>query len=63
MLEYQELKQKSSKDLTKELAKLREELRTLRFKAASGQLKKVAEIRKVRKMVARILFLLSTKTE
>ena len=57
----QELKEKTRKELNQILADKRENLRKLRFNLASGKVKDVREIRKVRKDIARILTLLNKK--
>lgn len=62
-MEYKELKNKSESELHKILAEHRDELRDLRFKDASKQLKDVREIRKIRKIVARALMLLNEKVK
>jgi large subunit ribosomal protein L29 len=54
-MEMKELKDKSSKELNALLDEQREQLRTLRFRDASGQLKQVRDIRQVRRDIARIL--------
>lgn len=46
---------KSDQELRTELAELREQLRELRFKLVSGDLKKVREVRGVKKTIARML--------
>ncbi len=56
-----EFKQKSEKDLKKILRDSRERLRQLRFNLASGKVKNVREIRKLKKDIARILTILNTK--
>jgi ribosomal protein L29 len=58
-MDFKELKTKSANDLQKMLKLHREELRSLRFKVASGQFKNVREMRKVKNTIARILTLLS----
>ncbi|MEK9130003.1 MAG: 50S ribosomal protein L29 [Patescibacteria group bacterium] len=60
-MKVKELKQKSEIELQKLLQESREKLRELRFKVALKQLKKVMEIRRVKKMIARILTLLNIK--
>jgi large subunit ribosomal protein L29 len=56
-----EFKQKSEKDLKKILRDSRERLRQLRFNLASGKVKNVREIRKLKKDIARILTILNIK--
>lgn len=53
-----ELRQRSKDELQKILADGREKLRQLRFDLASGKVKNVREIRKIKKDIARILTLL-----
>ena len=56
-----EFKQKSEKELRKILIDSRERLRQLRFNLASGKVKNVREIRKLKKDIARMLTILNTK--
>ncbi|KKR31964.1 MAG: 50S ribosomal protein L29 [Candidatus Falkowbacteria bacterium GW2011_GWF2_39_8] len=58
-MELKELKTKSVSELHRQLAESRDSLRDLRFKDASKQLKKVREIRVVKKVIAQILTLLN----
>ncbi|PKL72360.1 50S ribosomal protein L29 [Candidatus Kuenenbacteria bacterium HGW-Kuenenbacteria-1] len=60
-MKIKELKQKSEVELQKLLQESREKLRELRFKIALKQLKKVRNIRDVKKLIARILTLLNKK--
>lgn len=53
-----ELRQKSKSELQRILADNRERLRQLRFDLASGKVKNVREIRKIKKEIAQILTLL-----
>ncbi|MCD5396525.1 MAG: 50S ribosomal protein L29 [Candidatus Pacebacteria bacterium] len=55
------LRQKDVKDLRKLERELREKLRQLRFDLASGKVKNVREIRKVKKDIARILTIIREK--
>jgi large subunit ribosomal protein L29 len=57
-MELKELKTKSEAELHRLLAESREQVRELRFKDASRQLKDVREIREVKKLIAQILTLL-----
>lgn len=57
-MKFQELKSKPVAELQKMLAESRQQLRELKFKTASGQLKNVREIRIVRQTIARVLMLL-----
>ncbi len=58
-MKIKELKQKSENELQKLLQESREKLRELKFKIASKQLKKVRELRSVKKLIAKILTLLN----
>lgn len=60
-MDLKELKNKSEKELHRILAEKRDKLRDLRFKNTGYQLKKVRDIREVRKIIARILTLLNQK--
>ncbi|MFH1837966.1 MAG: 50S ribosomal protein L29 [Candidatus Kuenenbacteria bacterium] len=60
-MKIKELKQKAETELQKLLQESREKLRELRFKIASKQLKKVREVRNVKKLIAKILTLLNKK--
>jgi large subunit ribosomal protein L29 len=54
----QELREKSTEELKKMVAELKEKLLKLRFKNAFGQLENPMEIRKIRRQIARILTIL-----
>lgn len=54
MLSVKEIREKSNAELEKEIDGLKEELFTLRFKKATGQLDNPTKIRQVRKTIARI---------
>ena len=54
-----ELRQKNKGELNHSLDDYRDKLRTLRFDLASGKIKNVREIRKIKKDIARILTLLN----
>ena len=56
-----ELRQKSKGELQKLLRENREKLRALNFDLASGKVKNVREIRKIKKNIARILTLIKEK--
>ena len=60
-MDFKELKLKSENELHRLLAELRNQIRELRFKDASKQLKDVREIREKRVTVANILTLLNAK--
>jgi len=60
-MDIKELKSKTKKELRQFLGESRDKLRDLRFKDANKQLKNVREIRKIKKIIARVLTLLSKK--
>lgn len=60
-MKISELRQKSTAELEKTLQANREKLRQLNFDLASGKVKNVREVRKVKKDIARILTLLCQK--
>ena len=49
-----EIREKSNADLLKDIEALKDELFTLRFQQATGQLQNTARMREVRKTIARI---------
>jgi len=57
-MKISELRQRSKEELQKILQESCERLQTLRFDLASGKVKNVREIRKIKKDIARILTLL-----
>lgn len=57
-MKVKELRQKSKTELQKLLQDYREKLRALRFDLASGKVRNVREIRKIKKDIARILTIL-----
>jgi len=57
-MELKELKTKSEAELHRLLAETRNQLRELRFKDASRQLKDVRDIREAKKLIAQILTML-----
>lgn len=59
-MDYKELKNLSEKDLQKILGEIRDKLRDFKFKVASNQIKNIRELRKAKKTIARILFLLKS---
>lgn len=56
-----ELKEKTEKELEAALADAREHVRRARFKVAFKQLKNVRDIRKQKRMIARVLTLLKSR--
>ncbi len=58
-MKFAELKSLSEEQLNKELESKRHELLSLRFRHATGQLEKTAEIPATKRTIARILTLLS----
>jgi large subunit ribosomal protein L29 len=54
MMKAEDLRTKSSDELTDALASLKKEQFNLRFQRATGQLEKTARIREVRRDIARI---------
>jgi ribosomal protein L29 len=54
-MEIAEIKKLSDKELNEKLAELRDGLRGLRFQFASGDLKKVRNVRSTRKLIAQVL--------
>lgn len=62
-MDFVDIKNKSVEELTEILAAKRDELRALKFKAKSNALKQVHKIPEVRKTVAQICMLLSTKKD
>ncbi|MFH1462203.1 MAG: 50S ribosomal protein L29 [bacterium] len=57
-MKFQELNQKSQKELQTILKEDREKMRQLRFDLSAGKVKNVREIRKVKKEIAQLLTLL-----
>ena len=62
-MKQNELKDKSVDQLTEDLGSLKKEAFNLRFQKASGQLENTARVRVVRRSIARILTILSSKKE
>ena len=54
-MKIEELKQKSKLELKNLLTNKRERLRVLRFNLASGKVKNIREIRRIKKDIAQIL--------
>ena len=62
-MKQSELKDKNVEQLNEQLSSLKKEAFNLRFQKASGQLENTARVRVVRRSIARILTILSSKTE
>ena len=62
-MKQNELKDKSVDQLNEDLGSLKKEAFNLRFQKASGQLENTARVRVVRRSIARILTILSSKKE
>jgi large subunit ribosomal protein L29 len=60
-LDLQELREQSANDLKKQLEELHQELFNLRFRVATKQLVNHRELRRVKKMIARLNTLLKEK--
>ena len=60
-MKLSDLRQRTESELKKTIEENREKLRDLRFNLASGKVKNVREIRKLRKEIARIITLLKEK--
>lgn len=60
-MEYRDLEGKKEHELHLMLAEKRTELKDLRFKIASHQLKAVHQVKLVRQMIARVLTLLNNR--
>jgi len=60
-MKIKEITQKSEIDLQKDLIEIRERLRVLKFDLSAGKVKNVREIRSIKKDIARILTVLTTK--
>jgi len=58
-MKWQEIREKTSKELVQNLIEDREKLRKLRFNLALGKVKNIREVRKIRKEIARILTFLN----
>ena len=60
-MKARELRQKTVKDLKKMAADKKDELRAMRFKVAQRQLKKVHDIKKTKRLIARLLTIINQK--
>ncbi len=61
--DFQQLKSKSSAEMQKELRETQTKLRDLKFDLAAGKVKNVSEIKKLKKVVARLSTLITGKKE
>jgi len=61
-MKFEEVKNKSDKQLHDLLSQKRNELRALRFQASENQLSKVRTIRETKKVIARILTFFNKKS-
>jgi len=62
-MKQSELKDKSVDQLREDLSSFKKEAFNLRFQKASGQLENTARVRVVRRSIARILTILTSKKE
>ena len=62
-MKIKDIRDKSTEELKEELEKLKKESFNLRFQKAGGQLENTARVRFVRRTIARILTVLSSKVE
>lgn len=62
-IHIQEIRKKSAEDLKKMLALAQDEVRTLRFKIASKEVKNHQQLRMVRRQIARILTILRERAK
>ena len=62
-MKQSELKEKNIDQLREDLSSFKKEAFNLRFQKASGQLENTARVRVVRRSIARILTILSSKEE
>ncbi|OGM95298.1 50S ribosomal protein L29 [Candidatus Wolfebacteria bacterium RIFOXYD12_FULL_48_21] len=61
--DIQQLKSKSKAEMQKELSESQTKLRDLKFDLAAGKVKNVSEIKKLKKVVARLSTLITGKKE
>ena len=61
--DFQQLKSKTQAEMQKELGESRTKLRDLKFDLAAGKVKNVSEIKKIKKVVARLSTLITGKKE
>lgn len=62
-MQWEDLKNKSAKELKELLSETRHELQNLRFQAHSRQLKQMHKINSVKKVIARVSMLLHKERE
>jgi large subunit ribosomal protein L29 len=60
-MKVEEIRKKTEKELHKILAEQRDELREIRFKVASRQLKDYKKVDKIKKIISRILTIMKEK--
>jgi ribosomal protein L29 len=60
-MKFKELKTKEEKELEAMIEKAKDDLEAMRFKISAGQLKNVREVRKAKRLIARILTLKNEK--
>lgn len=60
-MEIKQLLKKEKKELEKDLLEKREELRQLRFDLASGKVKNIKDVRRIKKEIAVILTVINRK--
>ncbi len=61
--DFQQLKSKSHAEMQKELRDSQIKLRDLKFELAAGKVKNVSDIKKLKKVVARLSTLITEKKE
>ena len=61
--DIQQLKSKSQAEMQKELSESRTKLRDLKFDLAAGKVKNVSQIKKLKKVVARLSTMITAKKE
>ncbi|MBQ1505473.1 MAG: 50S ribosomal protein L29 [Erysipelotrichales bacterium] len=61
-MNIKEIREKSNEELTKEVSSLKEELYTLHFQQATGQLENPMRMREVRRTIARIKTVLTERS-
>lgn len=61
-MNIQDIRKKSSEELQKEISDLKQELFSLRFQQATGQLENPARLRQVKKTIARMKTVITERT-